>query len=134
VALAHIYRSLKDVPLQKTLTFVAFGKEEQGLLGSKAMVRGIKKEEAGQYCAMINIDSLGMAAPQVPENLSSATLVNRVVRLAGRMKVPFNRVKIPLASADSVPFIEKKIRQLRLAPLRTDGMRYYIHETIRRRR
>lgn len=43
VALAHIYRSLKDVPLQKTLVFVAFGKEEQGLLGSKSMARSIKR-------------------------------------------------------------------------------------------
>jgi putative aminopeptidase FrvX len=91
VALTHVYRSLKNVPLQKTLIFVAFGKEEEGLLGSKAMVRGIKKEELNQYCAMINIDSLGMTAPQAAENLSSKTLVNRVEELARRMKMPFSR-------------------------------------------
>jgi acetylornithine deacetylase/succinyl-diaminopimelate desuccinylase-like protein len=58
VALAHIYRSLKNVSLQKSVIFVAFGKEEQGLLGSKAMVRRIKDEELARYCAMVNIDSL----------------------------------------------------------------------------
>jgi len=42
VALAHIYRSLKDVPLEKTLIFAAFGKEEKGLHGSRAMVKRIK--------------------------------------------------------------------------------------------
>ncbi len=109
VALAHIYKSLKDAPSQKTLLFVAFGKEEQGLLGSKAMVKSIKKEEVGQYCAMINIDSLGMAAPQVPVNLSSDALVMRVVDLAQRMKMPFQRVNIPGAGADSLPFMDKKI-------------------------
>jgi Zn-dependent M28 family amino/carboxypeptidase len=109
VALTHIYRSLKDIPLQKTLIFAAFGKEEQGLYGSKAMVRGIKNEEVGQYCAMVNIDSLGMAAPQVSENLSSKPLVDRVTEIAQRMKMPVNKVTIPGAGADSIPFIEKKI-------------------------
>jgi acetylornithine deacetylase/succinyl-diaminopimelate desuccinylase-like protein len=34
VAIAHLYSSLKDVPLNKTILFVAFGKEETGLEGS----------------------------------------------------------------------------------------------------
>lgn len=119
VALAHTYRSLKNVPLQKTFIFVGFGKEEQGLLGSKAMVRKIKKEELDQYCAMINIDSLGLAAPQVAQNLSSATLVTRTTELAQRMKMPFSYVNIPGASADSVPFIEKKIPAVTICALLT---------------
>jgi len=108
VALAHIYRSLKDVPLQKSIIFVAFGKEEKGLLGSKAMVRGIPKEEVGQYCAMVNIDSLGMAAPQALENLSSKVLIDRVLEIAQRMKIPFNKVTLN-AEADSMPFKDKRI-------------------------
>jgi Iap family predicted aminopeptidase len=119
VALAHIYRSLKDVPLQKTLLFVAFGKEEEGLLGSKAMVNNIKKEDMGQYCAMINIDSLGMAAPQVGENLSSKALVSRVVEIAQRMKMPFSKLSIPGAGADSLSFMEKKIPAVTISALRT---------------
>src|SRR5712691_1431755 len=38
VAMAHIYRSLKRAPIQKTVLFVAFGDEERGLVGSRAMV------------------------------------------------------------------------------------------------
>jgi Zn-dependent M28 family amino/carboxypeptidase len=109
VALAHIYRTLKDMPMQKTITFVAFGKEEKGLLGSKAMAKTIQKEELGQYCAMINIDTLGMAAPQALENLSSKPLVDRVRAIAERMKIPFNKVTLDNALADSVPFKDKKI-------------------------
>jgi len=41
VTLAHLYKSLKDVPLKKTIIFVAFGEEEKGLLGSHAMVEAI---------------------------------------------------------------------------------------------
>jgi Iap family predicted aminopeptidase len=93
------------------------GKEEQGLYGSKAMVRGIKNEEVSQYCAMVNIDSLGMAAPQVAENLSSRPLVDRVTELAQRMKMPFSRVTVPGVGADSIPFIEKKIPAVTISAL-----------------
>lgn len=48
VTLAHLYRSLKDLPLKKTLLFVAFGKEEKGLIGSHAMVEAITKDQIAQ--------------------------------------------------------------------------------------
>ncbi len=117
VALAHIYKSLMDAPLQKTLIFVAFGKEEVGLVGSRSMVKNIKKEEVDQYCAMINIDSLGMAAPQVLQNVSSKTLTARVGEIELRMKMPFNTVNVPGVGADSLPFIEKKIPAVTISAL-----------------
>lgn len=58
---------------------------------------------------MVNIDSLGMAAPQVATNLSSKRLVERVAQLAHGMSMPFNVVNIPGAQADSLPFINKGI-------------------------
>jgi len=126
VTLAHLYRSLKAVPLQKTLIFIAFGKEEKGLLGSKAWVRNIKKEEADQYCAMINIDSLGMAAPQLLENLSSKPLVNRAADLAQRMKIPFSKFNIHGAGADSESFIAKKIPALTISAI-ANGWERVLH-------
>lgn len=117
VALAHIYRSFKDMTPEKSLILVAFGKEEQGLLGSKAMVKTIRKEEVEQYCAMVNIDSLGMGAPQTPENMSSKLLVNRVAELAKRMKIPFSKVTLNGADADSSSFIGKKIPAVTISAL-----------------
>src|SRR4030095_6437012 len=75
VAMAHLYKTLKEIPLNKTVWFVAFGKEEKGLIGSRAMTEAIKKEDVAQFCAMINIDSLGLTAPQVLRNLSNPKLV-----------------------------------------------------------
>ncbi len=109
VALAHLYKSLKDAPMQKTLVLVAFGKEEQGLIGSRGMVKTIANEDVLEYCAMINIDSLGMVAPQVADNLSSPVLADRTAKIAERMKMPFSRIRITNAGADSLPFIAKKI-------------------------
>lgn len=51
VTLAHIFRSLKDVPLQKSLIFVAFGKEER-LAWFKGDGQG--HQEGGSGAALCN--------------------------------------------------------------------------------
>ena len=107
VALAHVYRSLRNTPLNKTLVFVAFGKEENGLLGSKAMVKAIKKAQRREYCAMINLDSFGTGIPQVQENISSKKLTAMTEEIATRMKIPFNKGAFYQGSTDSVPFRKK---------------------------
>jgi hypothetical protein len=109
VTLAHLYRTLKDVPLKKTLVIVAFGKEEKGLVGSRAMTKTITKEQATEYCAMINIDSLGLAPPQVADNMSSKKLGQFTEDLAKEMKMPFSRARIEGANSDSSSFVEKNI-------------------------
>lgn len=114
VAIAHLYRSLKDFPLKKTILFVAFGKEEKGLVGSRAMVDAITKEQVAQYCEMINIDSLGLASPQVADNMSSRKLSAFTAALAKEMKIPFARANIAGADGDSSSFIAKKIPALTL--------------------
>lgn len=112
VTMAHIYRSLKDYPLRKTVLFVAFGEEESGLAGSRAMADAITKDEAAQYCEMINIDSLGLAAPQAADNMSSSKLATFTAQLAKELKLPFGHAIIANADADSTSFIRKKIPSL----------------------
>lgn len=93
VTMAHLYRTLKDIPLRKTVLFVAFGREERGLVGSQAMAAAIEKERLEQYCAMINIDSLGLASPQVLENASSKKLTLLAADFANKMKIPFTSAR-----------------------------------------
>lgn len=109
VAVGHLYRSLKDVPLQKTVLFVAFGNEEQGLFGSRAMASAIEKDQLSQYCAMINIDSLGMAGPQVLDNASSKKMIQLAESLAKEAKMPFSHASVEDADADSSSFVSRKI-------------------------
>jgi Iap family predicted aminopeptidase len=122
VAIAHIFRSLRHTAPSKTLIFVAFGKEEDGLVGSRAMVGRIEKERVNQHCAMVNIDSLGLAAPQSLENLSSKPLVERAEEIARRMNLPFTRATILNAGADSQPFIDKKIPAITISGLSNKWM------------
>jgi putative aminopeptidase FrvX len=109
VALANLYASLKDVPLSKTYIFVAFGEEEVGLFGSGKMANAIPKDERGQYCAMVNIDSLGLAVPQVLENASTPKLRDLTEALAHEMKVPFGSARIQDSDSDSSSFLQLKI-------------------------
>jgi Iap family predicted aminopeptidase len=109
VAIAHIYRTVKDLPLKKNIVFAAFGEEEKGLVGSSGMAGAIKKEQAAEYCAMINIDSLGMAIPQALDNVSSEKLVDFTGALAEKINIPFSHARIDNARSDSASFIGKKI-------------------------
>ncbi|HKX28236.1 MAG TPA: M20/M25/M40 family metallo-hydrolase [Blastocatellia bacterium] len=112
VTMAHLFRTLKDQKLNKTVIFVAFGQEEKGLLGSSAMAAEIKKEQVAEYCAMINIDSLGLAIPQVADNMSSKKLVDLSAAVAEQMKMPFAHARIEGADSDSSSFVKKKIPAL----------------------
>lgn len=122
VALAHLYKSLKNVPLKKTILFVAFGKEKKGRVGSLAMVDAIGKEQAAQYCVMINIDNLGLAPPQVVENMSSKKLTEFTADLAKGMQIPFGQANIENTVSDSNSFIEKKIPALTVHGLSNEGL------------
>ena len=120
VAMAHIYRTIKDVRLKKSVLFVGFGREEEGLVGSKEMVAGIDKQHLGRYCAMINIDSLGLGLPQALNGSSSPKLVERAAALAKDMKIPFQRGSILEADSDSSSFLSKKIPAISLHGLSND--------------
>jgi len=120
VALAHLYKTLKNISLRKTIIFVAFGKEEKGLIGSRAMVDAIARDQFGQYCAMINIDSLGLSAPQVLDNASSKKLGELAADVAKEMKMPFSHASVGNADADSSSFVRKKIPALTIHGLNNE--------------
>jgi hypothetical protein len=120
VTVAYLYKSLKNAPTKKTILFVAFGKEERGLVGSKAMVAAISKDQLAQYCDMVNIDSLGLALPQVADNMSTRKLETLTAALAGQMKVPFAHATIPNADADSSSFLRRKIPAVTIHGLSKD--------------
>lgn len=120
VALAHLYRTLKQAQTNKTLLFVAFGREEEGLIGSAAMVKAIAKEQLPQYCTMLNLDSFGLAFPQVMRNTSSPKLEALAEEVAKQMQMPFAKAAIQGADADSSSFLSKKIPAVTLHGLNND--------------
>jgi hypothetical protein len=120
VAISHLYRSIRMLPHQKTILFVAFGKEELGLLGSRAMVSHIPKEEVSNYCAMVNVDSFGLAQPFALENASSAKLMALAKTSAASLQLPFYTARIDAGTSDSGSFIAGKIPGITLSGLSQD--------------
>ena len=114
VAIAHVYKTVKSLSLNKTIIFVAFGQEEKGLYGSRAMVEAIPDDRLGQYCAMINLDSFGLANPQVLDNASKKELTSLAASLAKQMNIPFAHASVQGADADSTSFLKRKIPALTL--------------------
>jgi Zn-dependent M28 family amino/carboxypeptidase len=120
VTIAHMYRFLKELPLNRTIQFVAFGKEEFGLVGSHAMAEAINKDAVANYCAMINVDSLGLAAPQVLDNTSSEDLRTISAEIASNLNIPFGHARIEGADADSSSFLRRKIPSVTIHGMTND--------------
>jgi putative aminopeptidase FrvX len=128
VAIAHVYRAYKNVAPNKTLVFVAFGREEDGLVGSEAMARTISKDDKKQYCAMINIDSLGMGYPQATDENSTFKMGQLAETLAEKMKVPFSHSSFVGADSDAHSFKAKGIPTMDIHGL-TSRWRSYLHSS-----
>ena len=120
VAISQLYRTLRDIPLNKTLVFVAFGREEKGLVGSRAMTKAMSDADIAQTCAMINIDSLGLGPPQVADNMSSKKLAALAGELAKELDIPFARATISRGNSDSSSFVVKRIPAVTIHGLNND--------------
>ena len=128
VTIAHIYKTLKDAKLKKTILFVGFDQEEKMLAGSKAFTKQIKKEEINQYCAMVNVDSLGLNTPQVLKNVSSPKLESACKEIAQKMKIDFQAYEMATALADSDSFLARKIPAVTIAAITNDWMEILHHK------
>lgn len=124
VVLANLYRTMREPETQKTYLFVAFGKEERGLVGSEAMAANIPKEQRGNYCAMVNFDSFGFTYPQALRNVSDQPLIALAKKTSEEMKLPFGDAGIDIASADSFPFKTRKIPAISFHGLSNNWMSY----------
>ncbi|MEP6848245.1 MAG: M20/M25/M40 family metallo-hydrolase [Acidobacteriota bacterium] len=123
--IANIYRTLSSIDTQKTYLFVAFDKEERGLIGSQAMVRSFKKaEKLPSVCWMVNIDSLGFTNPKVFDNASTPKMTEKATALADELKMKFVHRRIEGADADSDAFLKKGIPAITFDGLNPDWQRY----------
>ncbi len=109
VVLANVYNTMRTMSTNKSYKFVAFGKEEQGLIGSKAMANAIPKDQRENYCAMVNLDSFGFSYPQFMPHISDQRLLKLGKEISMALKLPSGTAGIDRASSDSLPFIENKI-------------------------
>lgn len=117
VVLANLFGKYKNIETGKTLVFVAFGREEEGLIGARAFVKSIPKEKRVQICEMLNLDSFGMTYPQILLKVSDREMAMFARELADEVKMPLGSPTIEDADADSSAFREKDIPAITLSGL-----------------
>lgn len=114
---SHIYKTVRPLDTKKSYVFVAFDREEDGMRGSRQMVKAMEKPAIDQTCAMVNFDSFGMAPPMALKNASSPKLVKLAAQLADESKFKLPAVEIEGASSDSASFRDRKIPSITLSGL-----------------
>lgn len=132
--MAHIYRTIRGMETEKSYIFVAFDREEEGLKGSKEMVKRMPEAERENVCSMVNFDSFGQGYPIALRNASSSKVIKFAEDFAKETKINFTAVTIEGASSDSASFADKKIPAITLSGLSSDWQKYYIPPTTRSRR
>jgi Zn-dependent M28 family amino/carboxypeptidase len=115
--IAHIYRTIREMHTEKSYVFAAFDREEEGLKGSREMVKAMAEADRANVCSMVNFDSFGQGYPMALRNASSSKMVKFAEDFAKESKINFTTVAIDGASSDSASFVEKKIPAITLSGL-----------------
>jgi hypothetical protein len=79
---ANLYQAMNGVETDATLVFIAFAREEEGLLGSQAYVRSLDKAERAKIDAMINLDTLAVDGTFTWKNNSTRALLDRFAQVS----------------------------------------------------
>ncbi|MEJ2068692.1 MAG: M28 family peptidase, partial [Deltaproteobacteria bacterium] len=116
---AALYRGLKGYNRNHDFLFIAFDREEEGLLGSKAFVKKSTYMAKGIH-AVINLECLGLTLPHSWPEGSSDSLEDLFVTVGKRFDTNLNPVSLKHVRTDSIPFLQSGIPAITL-----DGIMSY---------
>jgi putative aminopeptidase FrvX len=92
--LPSLLESINKVSRRHRFVFAAFTNEEEGLIGSRAYVRGLSKEQLHAISAMINIDSLAAGSTKVELDRGDKQLVLALDAIATTLHLPLSVVNV----------------------------------------
>ncbi len=116
--LPSLLQSLKASPRHHTFIFIGFTDEEHGMVGSRAYVSEMTKEEKLRTDAMVNMDTMGLAPTEVWATHSDPLLVNVLAAIAKLMKLPVSAVNVDkVGSTDSESFRKEQIPSITIHSL-----------------
>jgi hypothetical protein len=100
----NLYQALHDQPTDATIVFIAFGREEEGLLGSEAYLRSLTDDQKEKIDAMVNLDTLGVNGTFSWRNNSTRALLDRVRDVASANHRDLTEAHLDGGDADSSGF------------------------------
>jgi Iap family predicted aminopeptidase len=116
--LPSLYQAVKTVPRKHTYIFIGFTDEEQGEVGSGFYARQMTKEQVAATDAMVNMDTLGLAATEIWASHSDKQLNRAIAFVAKQLNVPVTGVNVEqVGSTDSEQFAARKIPSITIHSL-----------------
>ncbi|MDE2141898.1 MAG: M20/M25/M40 family metallo-hydrolase [Elusimicrobia bacterium] len=101
---ANLYQALRDQDTDATIVFIAFGREEEGLLGSQAYLDSLTDAQKSKIDAMVNLDTLAVNGTFSWKNNSTRALLDRVKQVAADTHHDLTEAHLDGGDADSSSF------------------------------
>ena len=128
--LPSLYQATKFEPRRHSYIFVGFTDEETGEVGSHFYAGKMSKEEVAATDAMVNMDTLGLAAPKVWTTHSDKRLSSALVYIGKQLNVPVTGVNVEqVGNTDSVQFAKRKIPSITIHSLTQETWNAHILHT-----
>ena len=103
MVVAH-YEAMRDVATDSSIVFVAFAREEEGLLGSRAFVKSLTPAQKGRLFADQNLDTLGVDGTFSWQNNSTRWMLDRIMETAKRLQYRLEEIELDGGDSDSSTF------------------------------
>jgi hypothetical protein len=100
----NLYQALHGADTDATIVFIAFGREEEGLLGSQAYLDSLTPAQKSKIDAMVNLDTLGVDGTYSWKNNSTRALLDRVAKVARDSHLDLKEAHLDGGDADSSSF------------------------------
>lgn len=101
---ANLYQALRDQDTDATIVFIAFAREEEGLLGSQAYLDSLSDAQKAKIDAMVNLDTLAVDGTFSWKNNSTRALLDRVKKVAADSHHDVKEAYLDGGDADSSSF------------------------------
>lgn len=116
--LPSLYEAVKIEPRKHTYIFVGFTAEEQGEVGSHFYAQQMSKEQVAATDAMVNMDTLGLAATEIWASHSDKLLNRALTYIASQLNSPVTGVNVEqVGGTDSEQFSARKIPSITIHSL-----------------
>lgn len=118
IMLPSLAQFMRESPRKHSFRFIGFAAEEKGLVGSRAYLKSLSKQERARIRAVVTMDSLGLSATKFWPNGSDPELAQYASNVAQALNLSFVGINVDrVGTTDSQTFHEAKIPTLSLHSL-----------------
>ncbi len=125
--IANLYQALNGTETDATIVFIAFAREEEGLIGSRKYVSSLSKDQRSKIDAMINLDTLAVDGTFSWRNNSTRALLDRVAQVSRESGHALKEDYLNGGDADSSTFRDAGIPAMTLYGASQDVIFDVIH-------